>query len=720
MRPDDAGTPPGADAFSERALAGAEASRARRQEGARRRRGTRSRVAISLAFLVIAALAFIAGGSSHHARSAAASQVRTVVSVTPSPVGSLPAAVQDSAVASLSGERVALLGGLSANQTSTAAVSVLSGGHVVASAALPEAQHDAQAAALGGAVYVFGGGVVSSFNHILRYEPASGSVTVAGTLPSAASDVAVATLGETAYIVGGYDGAHFLDTILAFKPGSAPRVVGHLPQGLRYAAVAANGGQLLIAGGTIEGGASDAVLRFTPPAGAGEGTVSHIGTLPNPLTHASAATVGGRVYIVGGREQVSGAQTAAVLTVDPSSGAVQRVGTLPQPLSDAAVLAQGGRVLVLGGESPAGTQSAVLALTPHVQKIVVHPPSPAALAKAALSALDARGFGTALQAHPASIPAYEAAAMRSGLPGYLLIADRGNNRILVIDPQGHVVWRYPSASDLAAGRRLHFNDDTFVEPGGQALIANEEDNDAIVSINIATHRLEYLFGHPGVAGGGRVLLNYPDDAYMLADGSFTVADAYNCRILVVQAHAIVREFGSSGVCRHDPPRHFGPVNGDTPTPEGGFLVSEINGHWVDSIAANGSLQFAVQAPVGYPSDPQPLPDGRILLADYSSPGHVVITDRHGDTLWRYGPSEGEGMLNHPSLALELPNGDIAVNDDYRQRVVVIDPRTNSIVWQYGHTDASGTAPGYLNTPDGMDFVPAGPHGELEWSATVHP
>jgi outer membrane protein assembly factor BamB len=722
MPPDDAGTRTGRDAFNEHARSQAEASRARRRAAAERRRGTRrSRLVVVLAFLVIVVLGFLASGSSHRARSATtASEVHTIVSVTPSRVGTLPAAVQDSAVAALGGERLALLGGLSAGQTSTAAVSVLSGGSVVASAALPEAQHDAQAAALAGAVYVFGGGQVSSYDHILRYDAASGSVTVAGTLPSAASDVAVATIGETAYIVGGYDGVHFLHTILAWRPGSTPRVVGLLPQGLRYAAVADAAGRLLIAGGTTEAGASDAILRFTPSAGAGEGTVSRVGTLPTPLTHASAVTVGGRIYIVGGREQVSGGQTAAVLALDASSGTARRVGTLPQPLSDAAVLAQGSRVLVLGGESTAGTQSAILALTPHVRQVVVHPPSPAALAKEALAALEARGFGAALKAHPASIPAYEAAAMRPGLPGYLLIADRGNNRILVVDPQGHVVWQYPNASDLAAGRRLHFNDDTFVEPGGQALIANEEDNDAIVSINIATHQLEYLFGHPGVAGGGRVLLNYPDDAYMFPDGSFTVADAYNCRILVVRAHAIVREIGRSGVCRHEPPRYFGAVNGDTPTPEGGFLVSEINGHWVDSIAANGALQFAVQAPVSYPSDPQPLPGGRVLLADYASPGHVVITDRLGDTLWRYGPSEGEGMLNHPSLAFELPNGDIAVNDDYRERVVIIDPHTKRIVWQYGHTGASGTAPGYLNTPDGMDFIPSGPHGELEWSATVHP
>ena len=38
-------------------------------------------------------------------------------------------------------------------------------------------------------------------------------------------------------------------------------------------------------------------------------------------------------------------------------------------------------------------------------------------------------------------------------------------------------------------------------------------------------------------------------------------------------------------------------------------------------------------------------------------------------------------------------------------MVVIDRRTRRIVWQYGHTDKPGKARGYLNTPDGMDFLP---------------
>jgi outer membrane protein assembly factor BamB len=323
-------------------------------------------------------------------------------------------------------------------------------------------------------------------------------------------------------------------------------------------------------------------------------------------------------------------------------------------------------------------------------------------------------------AQPGTAAAYLAASRLEGMPGYLLIADRGNNRILVVNPQRRIVYEYPSAADRKAGRRLFYNDDTFVEPGGHALIANEEDNNDIVEVSLVNRSVHVIFGRPGKAGSDATHVHTPDDAYMLPGGTFTVADAYGCRIIFVRAHRIVRQYGTSGVCRHEPPRYLDAVNGDTPLPNGGTLLSEINGSWIDEISRSGKLVFATQVPVSYPSDPQPLPGGRMLLADYASPGHVLIVDRHGDVLWRYGPSSGHGMLDHPSLAMALPNGDVVVNDDFRDRVVEIDPRTNRIVWQYGHTDHAGTAPGYLHIPDGMDFVPAGPNGGPDYAAVVHP
>jgi hypothetical protein len=306
------------------------------------------------------------------------------------------------------------------------------------------------------------------------------------------------------------------------------------------------------------------------------------------------------------------------------------------------------------------------------------------------------------------------------VPGALLIADRGNDRMLLVDPQHRVLWRFPTARDLARGIHLNFNDDGFVEPGGKAIVSNEEEAHTIVSVNIRTHARVHLYGTPGVRGSGANELNTPDDAYVLADGTLTVADAYNCRVLFIRSHRIVRQIGTTGVCRHDPPRYLGAVNGDTPLPDGGVLVSEIQGSWIDDISASGRLRWAVQAPVSYPSDPQPLPGGRILLADYASPGAALIIDRRGKVLWRYAPSSGWGALDHPSLALRLPNGNIAVNDDFKDRVVVIDPRKNRIVWQYGHAGLPGRGSGFLNTPDGLDFVPLGAGNVPLWAQVHHP
>ena len=70
------------------------------------------------------------------------------------------------------------------------------------------------------------------------------------------------------------------------------------------------------------------------------------------------------------------------------------------------------------------------------------------------------------------------------LPGGLLIADRGNNRILLVDPARRTLWNFPTARDRAQGRKLVFDDDTFVEPGGKSLVTNEEEHHDILSIDI--------------------------------------------------------------------------------------------------------------------------------------------------------------------------------------------------------------------------------------------
>jgi hypothetical protein len=290
------------------------------------------------------------------------------------------------------------------------------------------------------------------------------------------------------------------------------------------------------------------------------------------------------------------------------------------------------------------------------------------------------------------------------IPGYLLIADRGNNRMLLVNSAKHIFWQYPKPG-VVPQMPFHFDDDTFFGPQVDRIISNQEEQHTIQIVSFPGGRVLWRYGHVNVKSSAPGYLNTPDDAYLLPNGLVTVADAYNCRVLFISpTHRIVKQYGATRVCRHDPPRTLGPINGATPLPDGGTLVSEIAGSWVDDIGPDGKLRWAVQAPVSYPSDPQLLGPNRILLADYARPGHALIMDRRGRVIWKYGPASGAGALDHPSLATEIAPDLIAVNDDYRHRVVLISIPTKHIVWQYGHTDRAGRAPGYLNTPDGLDIL----------------
>jgi N-acetylneuraminic acid mutarotase len=299
-------------------------------------------------------------GTTRRALSAAHAAKPASLKLAYHPLFSLGAAVQDPASAALGDGRFALLGGITPAQTSTANIVVATARGPQASASLPGAQHDAQAAALGGAIYVFGGGEFTQYDHILRYDPGSNSVSAAGKLPTAESDVAVTAVGGTAYIVGGFDGNSALDTIVGWSPGAGAHVVAHLPVALRYAAVTAVGGRVLIIGGSTPNGASDAIYRFDP----GSGLVHQIGRLPQPITHAGAAVLGSTVYLVGGRGDSTSARTAGVWAIDPLTGKVAPAGSLPQPLSDVGVLSLGNAIIVAGGHSADGTQAAVGELTP--------------------------------------------------------------------------------------------------------------------------------------------------------------------------------------------------------------------------------------------------------------------------------------------------------------------------------------------------------------------
>src|SRR5204863_10060098 len=83
---------------------------------------------------------------------------------------------------------------------------------------LPQPTHDAAAAAVGGSVYLFGGGESVSMPSVVRVDPRSGAAAEAPALGEPLSDLGAVAIDGRAYLVGGYTGTQFASAILRYRP----------------------------------------------------------------------------------------------------------------------------------------------------------------------------------------------------------------------------------------------------------------------------------------------------------------------------------------------------------------------------------------------------------------------------------------------------------------------------------------------------------------------
>lgn len=602
------------------------------------------------------------------------------------------------------GQQLILLGGLTAGGVSADGIFAIHTrtGAVRHLGALAAPLHDAAGAAPAGHALVFGGGSSATVAGVESF-PVHGHGTAAGagSLPAPRSDSVAVTIGRDVYVLGGYNGTSPQAAVLVTTNGHSFRTVAKLPVPVRYPAAAAIGGQIYVFGGqAISGhraGKPVNTIQLIDPA---RHTATVVGRLPEPLAGAAAVTVGGELLVAGGEStvpqpqhrgvgttQLSPAEVSAgtgaeagttrtytagtIWAFDPATRRVLPAGRLQVPVSHAAVAVTGSTAWIVGGESRGALVSAVQMLRPD------------------------RAFGTA-------------GAAGAGSPYFgarLLIADRGNNRLLFLTDTMHLIWKYPSAQAPRDKLHFYFPDDAFFVSHGSAIISNQEQNDTIVKIAYPSGKIIWSFGHPRIASSRKGYLHEPDDAYLLRNGQVSVADANNCRVLVINPNRkVAGQIGTNGVCVHHPPGSMGSPNGDTPLADGNLLVSEINGSWVSEYTLAGKLVWTAHLPISYPSDPQQLGPDRYLIADYARPGQILQFSRKGRILYRYHPAAGTGLLDHPSLTELLPSGVFMANDDFNDRLVAIDPATGALVWQYGVTGRPGTAQGRLHTPDGFDLL----------------
>ncbi len=243
-------------------------------------------------------------------------------------------------------------GGLNAARTSSADVFALSlaDGSTTKRTPLAAPRHDAAGAALGRHLLMLGGGAKEAGSADVL-DLAASPPTVVGHLAEARSDLnAVVTDGKVV-VTGGYDGTTITPGVLVSDDGVAFHHVGDLVVPVRYGASAASGGTVFVFGGkTVERG-TDSQTDAVQAIDLASGRTTVVAHLPKPLGHAVALSLGGAIWVLGGRTgTTTTADTAQVLRFDASTSTVTVVGHLPRALADSTGVVVDGVGFLIGGE----------------------------------------------------------------------------------------------------------------------------------------------------------------------------------------------------------------------------------------------------------------------------------------------------------------------------------------------------------------------------------
>jgi DNA-binding beta-propeller fold protein YncE len=291
-----------------------------------------------------------------------------------------------------------------------------------------------------------------------------------------------------------------------------------------------------------------------------------------------------------------------------------------------------------------------------------------------------------------------AGSSTGALTSNILVADRNNNRLIALTPQGRVAWTQRLTGPSAA----------FLSPTARSITVTQPGTFVVLQLAVADRRAFYRYGRSGHPGSSHDELRDPGTAQELSDGRLVIADKSNCRIVFLTPPKRVptATLGTPGSCVHDPPKSVAYPDSVFPAFGGGIVVTETDPKWVDVLSPADAVVAAMQVPgLTVPDDAYEYAKDKLIATSHTHPGVVEEFDTADKVTWTYDPTSGSGELDRPSLAEVLADGDVLVCDSGNDRVVVIDPQTDTIIWQYGHTGRPGSKPGYLHTPDSAVLVP---------------
>jgi hypothetical protein len=219
----------------------------------------------------------------------------------------------------------------------------------------------------------------------------------------------------------------------------------------------------------------------------------------------------------------------------------------------------------------------------------------------------------------------------AGVPGTTACAD---NRVIVVDQAGRIVWQY---------------------------------------------------GQAGKAGSGPDLLNVPVFAIQLPNHDFLITDQANNRIIEVN-------FSKSIVWSYGPAAGPGALNSPNSAellPNDHILIADEGNNRVIEITRSGHIVWEYSNGLNAPAFASRLAGGDTLITDGGNNRILQVTmSKHTVFQFFTNRSAGSNATPTPSFAARLSGGDILIADQFNDRAMVIST-TGAIVFQYGATNVSG-------------------------------
>jgi hypothetical protein len=284
--------------------------------------------------------------------------------------------------------------------------------------------------------------------------------------------------------------------------------------------------------------------------------------------------------------------------------------------------------------------------------------------------------------------------------GNILIADQFNNRVIEVKPDGTIVWSFGlGPNDFSAKSVIGVNDAQRVgtltlmagtgTPAGVIPQAPDGAADNRILLVDASGKIVWQYGQFGQAGDGPNLLDTPVQCTWLPNAHVLITDQANNRIIEVNlAKKIVWQYPGSNT--NDADQLNGPNSAELLL-NGHLLIADQGNNRAIEVTRGDKIvrTFTVGDTANIVAFASRLKNGDTLLTDAGN-SRVVEVDANDNMVWQYftdtDPQSVPAPL--PTRAVRLKNGDTLISDQFNNRVICVSPG-GLMVAHYGLPLAGG-------------------------------